>query len=401
MLSAVRGPLRPAQTSFNRARGRSRPPTRAAALRWTAGRHENAEDPERGWSERRGPQRRRSQPPGPQRGQPGGAREFSAYLTRHYVSDYGDGVLRASWTGAEWQAHCRELLAMKHAENVQFIPDRDRGDGGLEGYRIDKPIVYQCYAAQDAYDVASLTEAQKGKIRDDIKKLSDDLARTQRILGPDFKVERWVLLTPYFDSKELVIYARSKSITTRKAPCPKWCHPEIFEIVIHTDELFAAERASLLTSGRSKLHLDVRIPTSDEVRDQAGQDVENKLQGKLLIDPGLAASTSDLENYLVELLLDYVRGNEQKRYLASEYTSLFFTVRREADAVLRGLTRFMAARRTDGLEAVEDLTARLAQRMANEAPGLSDSLCEDLARHYVAEWFIECPLRFGVAARSA
>ena len=72
-------------------------------------------------------------------------------------------MIRESWDGGEWQAYCRTLLAMKYGENVQFVPDRDRGDGGLEAYRLDDGVAYQCYAAQNAYDVAALTEAQKRK----------------------------------------------------------------------------------------------------------------------------------------------------------------------------------------------------------------------------------------------
>jgi len=285
---------------------------------------------------------------------------------------------------------------MRYGEDIQFVPDRDRGDGGLEAYRLDDGIAYQCYAPQDAYDIVSLTEAQKRKIRTDIKKLVDHPEQTAAIIGKEKILRRWVLLTPYYDSKELVTYARDKSIRTRSTPCPPWCNNE-FEIVISTDELFAPERARLY--GAHAVGLDLRIPepTTDEVA-TAAVDLDARLIPKLVCDPGLAASPEELHRYKDEIILDYIRGSQQKRLLETSYTLTFDAVNRRANSTLRALTRITYGTPGTGPELVNTLTERLNREFQEAVPSLSPILREDLARHYVGAWFVECPLRFTRAA---
>lgn len=302
-------------------------------------------------------------------------------------------MIRESWDGGEWQSHCRTLLAMKYGENVQFVPDRDRGDGGLEAYRLDDGVVYQCYAAQDAYDVGALTEAQKRKIRLDVKKLTDDPVKTADIIGRSTLIKRWVLLTPYFDSKELLIYARKKSREVREGnPCPSWCHDE-FEIVVASDDEFSAQKAQLHGPGTAGLELSLPDPAPETVSSQA-PDLASRLHPKLEIDPVLGESPEYLSAYSDELILDYIRGGQQLEVLTLGYSLSAEIVNRRAKATFRSLTRLAAGSPGTGPEMVTSLTGKLAEDLRSSAPTLSPILCEELARYFVAAWFVECPLRF-------
>jgi hypothetical protein len=49
--------------------------------------------------------------------------------------------------------------------------------------------------------------------------LRDTPEQTKALIG-DVVLRRWVLLTPEFDSRKLVEYARTKSEKVRKAPRP-------------------------------------------------------------------------------------------------------------------------------------------------------------------------------------
>ena len=307
-------------------------------------------------------------------------------------------MIREAWDGGEWQVHCRRLLAMKYGENVQFVPDRDRGDGGLEAYRLDAGVVYQCYAAQDAYDVPALTDAQKRKIRQDVKKLVDDPVKTANIIGQDTLIERWVLLTPYCDSKELIIYAREKSKEIRSAtPCAPWCHPD-FQIVVADDDEFSAQKILLYGNSAIGLELSVSEPGHAEIESVAN-DLALRLLPKLQVDPALASSRESLTRYSDEIILDYVRGGRQLEILEQEYTLVAEVVSRRAKSTLRSLTRLSLGTPGSGPEMVNSLTDRLESDFHSSAPSLSPLLCEELARHFIAAWFVECPLRF--ASRAA
>lgn len=300
-------------------------------------------------------------------------------------------VIREQWGGDEWQEHCRQLLAARYAEAIQFIPDRDRGDGGLEAYTFDG-TGYQCYAPDEAYNTSSLTTAQKAKINRDIARLSKDPAETKKLLGT-VVLKRWVLLTPDFDSRQLVEYARAKSESIRADPRPPWCDPE-FEIVVATDEIFAVERAALFGQLAQGLHLDVPEPTDDELFSGAGGGIAETLTAKLQAEQSLEQNPERLAAYRSSLLIDYVRGQKQLELLQNDYSSLHAAVSRRFTSTLRGLAREMAGTAGAGPVVVETLMRRLAQSLHGDVPGLSQLLCEELARFAVALWFVQCPLYF-------
>lgn len=137
-------------------------------------------------------------------------------------------------------------------------PDRVRGDGGQEAYRLDCGTVYQCYAPEDAFTPQAQTDAQKNKIQRDIHKLVDKPDETVELLGNGYLVTRWVLLTPEYDDKELIKYARAKSEKTRSiTPPPPWCGAD-FQMVVAIDKEERQPPATVIPRGRRGRFLHLR-----------------------------------------------------------------------------------------------------------------------------------------------
>lgn len=306
----------------------------------------------------------------------------------------GDMPVRDSWPPEEWQEHCIGLLVMKYGTNVQPVPDRVRGDGGMEAYRLDDRVVYQCYAPQDAFTAGLQTAAQKKKIYDDTSKLTDDPARTRALLGPGYKVRRWVLLTPEYDDKDLISYARQRSETLRTA-LPAWCCPTLEIVVFNDREYFTAELAKLYGTTAS-IYLNVPEPDEGEALESVGADVAEKVRAKLRTDSSLAARPDNLEAYLHETLMDFVYGSRQIDALESQFTVTSTAVHRTARQVFKTLQRLMIAN-DGGPSGVQALTDRFSSRL-QEIPGLPSSTCDELARFFVAKWWVDCPLNFRVSA---
>jgi hypothetical protein len=304
-------------------------------------------------------------------------------------------VIREQWDGTEWQEHCRRLLAARFGTEIQFIPDRDRGDGGLEAYSFDG-TGYQCYAPMEAYSTGSLTSAQKAKISTDVAKLTKNPTRTKALLGT-VVLGRWVLLTPDFDSRELVEYARAKSEKVRDDPEAVWCD-EHFEIVIATDEIFAVERAALYGQLAGGVYLDLPDPEDDDLFAAASGGTAERLVEKLLQEPTFASDEVSLGRYKSSILIDYVRGQQQLELLANDYSAVHAAIQRRFGSTLRGLARELAGTPGAGPVVVQTLMRRLADGVYTDAPGLAPLLCEELARYAVALWFVECPVYFRVAA---
>ncbi len=124
------------------------------------------------------------------------------------------------WSGDDWQAYCDGLFCEKHGSSGYVrVPDRDRGDLGMEGYSIDgTATIYQCYVTE-AVDVGKRYEKQRDKVTKDLGKLVANEARIGPLLGSHV-MKFWVLMVPVHDSKELVMHARAKEQEIRDKTLP-------------------------------------------------------------------------------------------------------------------------------------------------------------------------------------
>jgi hypothetical protein len=300
---------------------------------------------------------------------------------------------REQWGGDEWQEHCCRLLGLKYGENVQFVPDRVSGDGGLEAYRLDCGTVYQCYAPEDPFTPQAQTDAQKNKILRDIKKLVDKSHETVALLGSGRLVTRWVLLTPEYDDKELIKYARAKSEKTRSiVPRPPWCH-ENFEIVVATDKEQFPLELGLLTAPADFIKLSIPEVTYEDAYASVEDGVAARLTEKLMACRGLMADETILTSYRSTVLVDYVYGTKQLAILEDRYSLAYAAIDRRASATLRRLPKRLAAGSGDPA-GVEVLTRELAADLLMDVPALARVDCDDLAHYYIAAWWLQCPLRF-------
>jgi hypothetical protein len=302
---------------------------------------------------------------------------------------------REQWDGGEWEEHCCSLLGAKFGENIQFVPDRVRGDGGLEAYRLDCGTVYQCYAPEDAFTVQAQTDAQKRKIRTDIHTLVSKPDETVALLGSGYRVSRWVLLTPEYDDKELIKYARVKSQATRSPVRPVWC-AEDFEIVVASDkDQFSAELARLIGPA-DIIRLNLPEITADDAYASIETGVAARLTEKLRANPALGADETILADYRSETLINYVYGKGQLEALEDRYSAAYEAVTRRARTTLRRLTLRLAAGSGDMAD-LQTLAGELSDKFASDVPALARIACEDMAYYYLADWFISCPLRFRAA----
>ncbi|NMO55590.1 hypothetical protein HH310_30945 [Actinoplanes sp. TBRC 11911] len=306
--------------------------------------------------------------------------------------------VREQWDGNEWQDHCCRLLGLKHGDDIQFIPARVDGDGGMEAYRLDDGIVYQCYSPEDSFTVASQTESQKGKIRDDVGKLVNKTAETMRLLGPSYRIRRWILLTPDYDDKELVKYARLKSKRVRDSvPRPPWCHDD-FQILIYNDrELFPAELKKLNGLLSGQIRLTTMEPQLHEV-ERHGKPFEQGLREKLLEHPQLAEDPDRLQAYCQDTLYEYVYGQKHLEALEARYGLAHEVILRRANTTYRTIRKSNAVDGARTHQEIAQLAQQLAASFSRDVPTLSSLLCDELAHHYIASWLIQCPLRLGGAA---
>lgn len=301
------------------------------------------------------------------------------------------------WDPNEWQAHCLELLAVHYGVRVQVFPDRVNGDGGLEAWVADEGIAFQCYAPESPFNVAQQTEAQRVKIRVDTKKLMDRPLETQALIGASGKIREWVLLTPAFEDKALVVYAAKRSAEVI-ANAASWCHPD-FRISIHDESLFALARAQLLGVAQNQLvavsqDIDLEgLRASGELLPTLDQTLVTKFGA----DSSIASQPALLDRYKDETLADYFRGKVELARLSREAVSVHRVVADCAELIFSRLSLSIAESDERPLIVVKTIRSELSAVLKSRLPQLGEDLCERLARYYLASWWIECPLQFEVA----
>lgn len=192
------------------------------------------------------------------------------------------------WDGDGWERHCLGLLRMRYKEPGQFerIPSSDHGDLGIEGFSHDG-CAYQCYAPDGPLPIKDRYEKQRDKLTADISKLINNGPDLEAILG-GVTIQTYVFMTPVHNSRRLNQHAKTKAAEVR-AKSLRHCSPN-FDIVIHTEEDYAAERQELLNLGLHKLQLDPLPVPEAAVQSYVASnpDLIATIDGKLSRLPGLA-----------------------------------------------------------------------------------------------------------------
>lgn len=301
------------------------------------------------------------------------------------------------WDQKEWQAYCEELLTATYGVRVQLVPDRGQGDGGLEAYVAGESTAFQCYAPEKPFSLDAQTTGQRNKIRTDTNKLLDHPDRTQRLIGAGRTIREWVLLTPSFEDKALVMFANERSLEVRRlAITQAWCDPE-FRISVHDDSLFSVARAQILTEhGARRLSIASPRVDLDQARDSGHLDlgIEATLDEKLIADSNLARKPHLRGSYKDEVLQDYFRGGVELERLAREAPSAHKTANECADIVFGGLARALAEAEGRPTVVVGGIQESLRGTLEKRMPGLTPELIILLARYFIASWWIQCPLQF-------
>jgi hypothetical protein len=296
-----------------------------------------------------------------------------------------------SWTGDEWETHVGRLLQDRHgATNLQKVPARHSGDGGLDYYCTSAAVIYQCYAVEEPVDVSTRSLKQKTKITTDIGKLCkpDGLASK---LFKSKPVSRWILAVPRHDSREVNSHAAAKAEEVRKMGLPHIASD--FEILVHDRDDFDEDSWTRRAGLRARLRPVVSAATDEDVKriEASSVDLVDNLRRKLAKRTKAEADLEDdvdiaLRSFVeYQNALDFLRANAPDAH--EEIVAL--TAQRLKRLKLVGAKASESAANILEIE-LDSLTARFRERV----PNLDPDAAEQLAFGVVSEWLMRCPLDF-------
>jgi len=296
-----------------------------------------------------------------------------------------------SWNGDDWETHVGRLLQDRHgAINLQKVPAKHLGDGGLDYYCASEAVIYQCYAVEEPIDVATRSSKQKSKITADIGKLCRAGGVAAKLFKPN-PISRWILAVPKHDSQEVNSHAAAKAEEVRKLGLAHIA-PD-FEILIHDRDDFDDDSWARRASMRARLRPVISPATDQEVADieTSSVDLVDNLRRKLA---KRTKATADLEDDVDVALrsfveyqnaLDFLRANAPDAH--EEIVAL--TAQRLKRLKLVGAKASESAANILEVE-LDNLTARFKERV----PNLDPDTAEQLAFGVVSEWLMRCPLDF-------
>ena len=293
--------------------------------------------------------------------------------------------------GNDWQDWANQLLTLHYGPTEYLrVPDKHKGDAGIEGFALDKGHVYQSYGCEEPIGVAERYDKQRTKMTIDTKKFIDNKKVLTKLFG-NKKISRWVLFVPLCDSKELIVHANKKTAEIKAEKLPYVASD--FEVTICDEGDFAIERKKLMALESEAISIAVDSSAVQDVDDWAEEN------DKLIevIDEKVAKLKSlktpeqrvDFRNKIIRW---HIEGQDILDALKTSSPTTYEAVinvksRREKYLVASAL----ASTPADQFKAALN---ELQESFRQDAKQLSKGSSEDLAYEAVADWMIRCPLDF-------
>jgi hypothetical protein len=295
---------------------------------------------------------------------------------------------KRQWDGTEWQQYSLRLAQLRHEpHNVQQVPDKVRGDCGIEFFALNG-CLYQCYAPEEIFDTAKAASGMKVKARNDLNKISKYKETIAEILV-SLKVSRWILLCPFLDDKDVVAYVREKGAKLKTAGLSFIAND--FEALVQSQSDFELEIATLRL--RSLGPAVKVIPPSDKdilasYSNQLGKRLEEKLARAF---PHLSVEERESRGlqYVRSLL---IRDNTLET-LRADHPVLWERSRNCLEAEEQRLSALGNGEGRPAAQLRESLE-RIENSLKQDLRDLPSSMITSMSTGTVGDWLIRCPLDF-------
>lgn len=290
-----------------------------------------------------------------------------------------------------WERYFKDIVKLHYRPcNYKDVPDKHTGDFGIECYTLSGHV-FQCYLPEQNSDLAKLLDAQKSKIRRDIKKFTVDNVNDFAKLFGDLKISRWILATPYNQSAELAQYCSEKSIKVRAVGLSYVS--DDFEIIVHTADDYPQE-AKQLQKTIYQLTLSF-----DEVSEQKKLSwIDENIAFLKNLDlkiPKIEKNSSLYEQRRSFIVQKYLEYQNLFDLLRTDWADLYETIYRcvsHRQSNLEG--RFLISNEAQPSVIIKEEIEQLRRDIHNEIKTLKSSDLEIIIWGVIADWLIRCPLDF-------
>lgn len=294
-------------------------------------------------------------------------------------------------SGEDWENWANKLLACHYGPTeYQTVPDKDKGDAGIEGFTISEGHAYQAYGCEEPLSTSERYEKQRSKISKDIKKFLANKVVLKKIFG-DVMITRWVLFVPHYDSKEIVKHATKKTKEVIAAQLP-YVAPS-FRVKICSENDFPLARDQLINASTGSLQVAADPATNAQIDEwtKSNEGLAIILDNKLKRLPTIKSEKKRIE-FHNKILKWYLEGESilaALRKFPELYEKVIMTKNHRED--------LLALAAVSGCSSQEILLSSIRELFSSfqkEVKGLHSFSSEKLAHGTVADWLLRCPLGF-------
>lgn len=294
-------------------------------------------------------------------------------------------------SGNEWERWANKLLTCHYGPtDYQKVPANDKGDAGIEGFAVTVGHAFQAYGCEEPLATRKRFEAQRKKMTEDISKFIKNKTVLAKIFGT-VQISRWTLFVPYYDSKDIVSHASTKTAEVLAANLP-YVAPD-FRVMVCQEDNYSIERDQLLNANVRAVQINVDKSTIDQVTSwtSSNSGLFATLEEKIGRLPAIQ-DTAHRRSFCEQVLKWYLEGQALLEALR-KYPEVYEKVLRAKNHRENYLAMAMMGNGTTHDRLNAPLEA-LKEALKTEVRELHSFNAETLAHEAVADWLLRCPLNF-------
>ncbi len=298
-------------------------------------------------------------------------------------------VLIDKLSSKEWEAFCAIMLRYHYtANNFWEVPDKDRGDLGLEFFTVDGTI-YQCYYPDLNTDMASYKSKIQKKIREDLKKLKKNESAIADLLD-GIVVNRWVLIIPELKSKDLITYCHHKKKEIVKQNLV-FMDVKSFQVKIETPTSYPA--GELFAKNIYIKTIDIPLAkVTDE--DRAAWQKGNSEFSDNIVRKSDSLMDQDSEEFQGLVVTRYIQIEKFLDQLRKNHPNLYDLVEDSARAQLEKMKDEWILKNSLGNEFINGVVKSNSDAFSKHSKYFSDTNMQSLPIGYLSKWLAECYMDF-------
>jgi hypothetical protein len=289
-----------------------------------------------------------------------------------------------------FEQYFKDLVKLHYQPaNYRDVPDNQGGDLGVECYTLTGHA-FQCYLPEQTSDIKKLVAAQKRKINDDTKKLSENKVKLERLFGST-KISRWILATSAHKSAEMTAYCAEKSLAIRGLDLNYIS--EDFEVLIHTELDYRLEAESLYRQAY-QLNIDFEKNSTQKVDNWIDENLTflSNLDRKL---PKIIGDEDQRKRSKSNLVSKYLNYQNLLEKLLHDWPDTYqIIINSVANRQEYLETRFLTSPDLLPNEVIKEELQNLDNDLSREACTLKRTDIELIKWGVVSDWLIRCPLDF-------